>query len=130
MPASRSAAAARLSVSSMEAGSQRSSVPATWAVLPHETGGERVVRWPMTDETTTSDGLATERRVRIAAAGDIHCRPDMRDEVAAAFAGIADRADAVLLAGDLTTHGEPEQAEVLADACRGLDIPIVAVLGN
>jgi Icc-related predicted phosphoesterase len=36
----------------------------------------------------------------------------------------------VLLAGDLTTHGEPEQAEVLADAVRGLNIPVAAVLGN
>jgi len=38
--------------------------------------------------------------------------------------------DLVLLAGDLTTHGLPEQAAVLGDACRGLRIPIVAVLGN
>jgi Icc-related predicted phosphoesterase len=82
----------------------------------------------MTDPTTA--GLAAERRVRLAAAGDIHCRPDMREEVTAAFAAIADHADAVLLAGDLTTHGEPEQAQVLADACRGLGIPVVAVLGN
>ena len=36
----------------------------------------------------------------------------------------------MLLAGDLTTHGLPEQAAVLADACRGLDVPVVAVLGN
>ena len=39
-------------------------------------------------------------------------------------------ADLVLLAGDLTTHGLPEQAEVLADACDGLSVPVVAVLGN
>src|SRR5581483_5691844 len=36
----------------------------------------------------------------------------------------------VLLAGDLTTSGEPEQAEVIARACRSLDVPIFAVLGN
>ena len=36
----------------------------------------------------------------------------------------------MLLAGDLTTHGEPEQAAVLADACRDLGLPVVAVLGN
>ena len=42
----------------------------------------------------------------------------------------AAQADLVLLAGDLTTHGEPEQAAVLADACRGLDVPVLAVLGN
>ena len=36
----------------------------------------------------------------------------------------------MLLAGDLTTHGEPDEAEVLAEACRGLAVPVVAVLGN
>jgi Icc-related predicted phosphoesterase len=38
--------------------------------------------------------------------------------------------DVILLAGDLTTHGEPEQAAILADAVRDLDIPVVSVLGN
>ena len=36
----------------------------------------------------------------------------------------------MLLAGDLTTHGEPDEAAVLAEACRGLAVPVVAVLGN
>jgi Icc-related predicted phosphoesterase len=68
--------------------------------------------------------------VRIAAAGDIHVREATRDDVAAAFAGAAATVDAILLAGDLTTHGEPEQARVLADACRPLDVPVITVLGN
>jgi Icc-related predicted phosphoesterase len=69
-------------------------------------------------------------RVRIAAAGDVHCQPSHRAEVLRAFAGLDEKADVLLLAGDLTTHGQPEQAEVLAEACRPLDMPIVAVLGN
>src|SRR5690349_21684825 len=68
--------------------------------------------------------------VRIAAAGDMHCQPSRRDEALEAFASIAGKADLLLLAGDLTTHGQPEQAEVLAEACRPLEMPIVAVLGN
>jgi uncharacterized protein len=68
--------------------------------------------------------------IRIAAAGDIHCSEALRDHIAAAFRDVASRADLILLAGDLTTHGEPEQAEVLADACRGLELPVLAVLGN
>ena len=68
--------------------------------------------------------------MRIAAAGDLHCRPTHRDEVERAFAAIAPEVDAILLAGDLTTHGEPEQAEVLAGACRDLGVPVVTVLGN
>jgi Icc-related predicted phosphoesterase len=68
--------------------------------------------------------------VRIAAAGDIHCSEALREHITNAFRAVAEQADLVLLAGDLTTHGEPEQAAVLADACRGLEIPVLAVLGN
>jgi Icc-related predicted phosphoesterase len=68
--------------------------------------------------------------IRVAAAGDIHCSRDTRDAVLTAFEAIEGQADVVLLAGDLTTHGEPEQAEVLAEACRGMETPVVAVLGN
>jgi uncharacterized protein len=74
--------------------------------------------------------LTKREAIRIAAAGDIHSSEENRPAVAAAFAEITDHVDAILLAGDLTTHGEPEQAEVLANACRGLGIPVVAVLGN
>jgi Icc-related predicted phosphoesterase len=74
--------------------------------------------------------LRGDATLRVAAAGDIHCSPDNRDAVMTAFDAIEGEADAVLLAGDLTTHGEPDQAEVLADACRGMETPVVAVLGN
>ena len=70
------------------------------------------------------------RPVRIAAVGDVHCRESQRAEIAAAFAAVAGDIDLILLAGDLTTHGEPEQALILADACRGLDTPVLTVLGN
>jgi Icc-related predicted phosphoesterase len=75
----------------------------------------------------TTDGRAP---IRVAAAADVHCKPSQREAVAAAFAAAAGSGHAILLAGDLTTHGEPEQAQVLADACRELDVPVVAVLGN
>jgi uncharacterized protein len=68
--------------------------------------------------------------VRIAAAGDVHASEATRGRIEEAFAEVERQADLVLLAGDLTTHGEPEQAQVLADACRGLQIPVCAVLGN
>ena len=82
----------------------------------------------MTD--ATNGHRPGERAVRIAAAGDIHCHEGNREETAAAFASLEGRADLVLLAGDLSTHGETEQAQVLADAVRDVDIPIYAVLGN
>ena len=68
--------------------------------------------------------------VRIAAAADVHASDASRERVERAFADLRGAADIVLLAGDLTTSGEPEQAEVLAGACRLLDVPIFAVLGN
>jgi Icc-related predicted phosphoesterase len=68
--------------------------------------------------------------VRIAAAGDVHCSPDRREQIIESFARLEGAADLVLLAGDLTTFGEPEDAEVLADACRPLTLPVLAVLGN
>ena len=68
--------------------------------------------------------------IRIAAAGDVHASEATRDRVTGAFARVENDADVVLLAGDLTTTGEPEQARVLADACRDLSIPVFAVLGN
>jgi Icc-related predicted phosphoesterase len=70
------------------------------------------------------------RPIRVAAAGDVHASEATRARVAAAFADLPDGVDLVLLAGDLTTYGDPEEASVLADACRGLEIPVCAVLGN
>ncbi len=74
--------------------------------------------------------LRADGQMRIAAAGDVHCSQETRDAVMTAFDAIEGQVDAVLLAGDLTTHGEPEQAAVLAEACRGMETPVVAVLGN
>jgi Icc-related predicted phosphoesterase len=68
--------------------------------------------------------------VRIAAAGDVHASEPTRDRIRAAFDEVQREADLVLLAGDLTTTGEPEQAAVLAEACRGSSVPVCAILGN
>jgi len=70
------------------------------------------------------------RTVRIAANGDLHAGADDRDRVCAAFEHVQEHADLVLLAGDLTRLGQVEEARVVADACRGLTVPVVAVLGN
>ena len=69
--------------------------------------------------------------LRIAAAGDLHASDEHRERITHAFAEIVERADLVLLAGDLTTYGLPEEAAVLADACQAAaPLPVVAVLGN
>ena len=68
--------------------------------------------------------------VRVAAAADIHCGDHNREAVRNAFEAVDGTVDLILLAGDLTTHGEPDQGAVLAEGCRGLATPVVAVLGN
>ena len=69
--------------------------------------------------------------IRLAAVGDVHCGTDVRAQIRAQFASVPDHADALLLAGDLTRLGLPEEAEVLADALRTLGgMPIAGVLGN
>ena len=68
--------------------------------------------------------------VHVAAAGDIHCSEENREQLRAAFERVQEDADLVLLAGDLTTHGEPEEAAVLGEITNGLEVPVYAVLGN
>lgn len=70
------------------------------------------------------------KTIKVAAAGDIHAGSGERDRVREAFERVAEQADVVLLAGDLTQHGQVDEVCVVADACRGLEIPVVAVLGN
>ena len=67
----------------------------------------------------------------IAAGGDLHLAPAtkvaaLRAELRAA----ASAADLVLLAGDLTGHGHPDEATMLAEACADVGAPVVCVLGN
>jgi Icc-related predicted phosphoesterase len=68
--------------------------------------------------------------IRIGAAADIHASGATRERIEDAFETIEHEADLVLLAGDLTTTGEIDEARVLAGACQGVSIPIFAVLGN
>lgn len=68
--------------------------------------------------------------IRIAAVGDIHLGPDGRGLLRPAFATLGERADLLLLAGDLTRHGTPEEATVVGEEVAGLAVPVIAVLGN
>jgi len=85
----------------------------------------------MQADTTDGGGPGTgQGAVRLAAAGDLHAREGMEEELRGSFRGLRGRADLVLLAGDLTTCGDPREARVLAAACEDLEIPVIAVLGN
>ena len=68
--------------------------------------------------------------IRIAAVGDLHAGPDSAGTIRPRFEGIADRADVLLLAGDLTRRGTSEEGRIVADELADLEVPVVAVLGN
>jgi Icc-related predicted phosphoesterase len=68
--------------------------------------------------------------LRIAAVGDVHLDESLRGSYRKRLHDIEDRADVLLLAGDLTRHGTLEEGRVVADEFRDLPIPVVAVLGN
>ncbi|MFB6619586.1 metallophosphoesterase [Streptomyces sp. NPDC085524] len=68
--------------------------------------------------------------IRVAAVGDIHLGPGSAGVLRPAFDTLGDCADLLLLAGDLTRHGTPEEARVVAREVSGLPLPVVAVLGN
>jgi Icc-related predicted phosphoesterase len=71
-----------------------------------------------------------ERRIRIAAMSDLHCGKTSHGAFQALFRQADEQADVLVLCGDLTDHGLPEEAQVLAREMSGLKAPVVAVLGN
>jgi Icc-related predicted phosphoesterase len=72
-----------------------------------------------------------EGKVRVAAVADIHCTRTSQGALQGLFAAITESADVLLLCGDLTDYGLPEEAHTLVnELTAGMKIPVVAVLGN
>jgi Icc-related predicted phosphoesterase len=76
-----------------------------------------------------ADGTGS-REVRIAAVGDLHYDASRGTSFRDMFAEVSRKADILVLCGDLTTHGKPEQMAAFVQELAGVDIPIVSVLGN
>lgn len=71
------------------------------------------------------------RVVRVAAVSDIHYSKASQGTLQPLFAEITERADVLILPGDLTDFGLAEEAKILAkDLSSALRIPAVGVLGN
>ncbi|MBS2016721.1 MAG: metallophosphoesterase [Deltaproteobacteria bacterium] len=68
--------------------------------------------------------------IRIAAVGDLHCTKDSSGLLRPYFTQLEGRADVLLLCGDLTDYGLPEEAQVLAKELSGVKVPMLGVLGN
>jgi Icc-related predicted phosphoesterase len=68
---------------------------------------------------------------RIAALADLHCARTGEDVLKPLFGHVASEADVMLLCGDLTDYGKPEEARILAQALSVVgQMPVLAVLGN
>ena len=75
--------------------------------------------------------MASRDIVRIAAVGDLHYgRATPPGSLQPLFAQIAESADVLALAGDLTDYGLAEEARGFAKELAGVRIPMVGVLGN
>jgi len=68
--------------------------------------------------------------IRVAAAGDLHFGADLRGTLRPHLESLLERADLLLLAGDLTRVGDPGEAAILAEELGDPPLPVVAVLGN
>jgi Icc-related predicted phosphoesterase len=68
--------------------------------------------------------------IRIAAVGDVHVDEDVVGRYRPALDELPGRADALLIAGDLTRHGTVDEAKCFATEFGGLGVPVVVVLGN
>src|SRR5919108_2212762 len=68
--------------------------------------------------------------VRIAAMADLHCAKTSQGAFERAVTALQNAADILVLCGDLTDYGAPEEARVLARELAALRVPMIAVLGN
>jgi Icc-related predicted phosphoesterase len=74
---------------------------------------------------------AAKEVVRVAALGDLHhSRTATAGSLQPVFAQINEEADVLVLCGDLTDYGLPEEAKGLVRELAPLKIPCIAVLGN
>jgi Icc-related predicted phosphoesterase len=73
---------------------------------------------------------AARKPVRIAAVGDLHCTRTSAGSISPWLATVNERADVLLLCGDLTDYGLHDEVQVLAKELSVVRVPMLAVLGN
>ena len=68
--------------------------------------------------------------MRIAATADLHFSAQSYAKLKEQFECVRDEADVLVLAGDLTNYGQPEEMEPLINVLLRLRLPTIVVLGN
>jgi Icc-related predicted phosphoesterase len=74
--------------------------------------------------------LGNDTPLRLAAVGDLHCQEAGMEVFRYAFADVNQRADVLVLCGDLTYRGRMAEIDVVIEELAEVRIPVVAVLGN
>jgi len=76
----------------------------------------------------TSSGRS---HLRVAAIGDIHVSRHSQGAFQPLFAHISSNADVLVICGDFTDYGLPDEARILArELTAAVKVPVIAVLGN
>src|SRR4029079_1564782 len=83
-----------------------------------------------TPSATSKSSMAIDRKMRVAAIGDLNVQESDVAPYRELFAEISQHADVLLLCGDLTNFGKEKEAEILAEDIRTCSVPVLGVLGN
>ena len=70
------------------------------------------------------------KAIRIAAVGDIHISLADKGKWNSYFKAVSEKADILIICGDLTDTGHATEAEVLAGELKNCQIPVITVFGN
>ena len=68
--------------------------------------------------------------MRVAAVADVHFKGEDQEKNIRQFTVVNELADVLVIAGDFTTHGKPEEMRACLAVMEHVHVPIVAVLGN
>ncbi len=68
--------------------------------------------------------------MRLAAVADIHLKAEDHEKNVSQFSVVNELADALVIAGDFTNHGTPEEMRACLAVLESVHIPIIAGLGN
>ncbi len=68
--------------------------------------------------------------MKVAAVADIHLKTEDQEKNVRQFSIVNEMADVLVIAGDFTNHGMPDEMRACLSVLEHVHIPIVAVLGN
>src|SRR5262245_25898903 len=104
--------------------------PRTGRSLQRRSPSGQPISTTMHRSSPIRDPPSASPTMRIAAVADLHCTKGSQGTLQPWLSRIAERADILVLCGDLTDYGLPEEAQVLGKELAVVRLPILAVLGN